>query len=193
MEMPAQKAPNKLDTHGARTEIHGPDAWPDAARGLGHPAMLLVLRIIVGGVLLFAASQKIQAPKAFALSIGAFDLVPRAWIVPLAFLFIWQEIAAGAFLMLGIWTRAAALVAAGLLTVFLGALGWAVVMGLPIDCGCFGGLSAGPIGWESVVRNLLLISAALWVFLKGGGSIAVERLWSRGSSPAPSPSPSPAS
>ena len=69
---------------------------------------------------------------------------------------------------------------AGLLAVFLGALGWAIVMGLPIECGCFGGLSAGGVGWQSLARNAVLIAMAAGVIVSGGGDYAVGRLW-RGS------------
>lgn len=144
---------------------------------LDHPLWLLLLRIGVAGSLLLAAVQKIQSPKAFALSIDAFGMVPSALIIPLAFLFIWQEIIAGVALMLGIWTRASALLAGLLLLVFLGALAWAMLHGMSISCGCFGGWSQGPIGWSSVLRNVALIAAAGWLVYRGGGTLALERWW----------------
>lgn len=146
---------------------------------LDHPLWLLLLRIGVAGSLLLAAVQKIQSPKAFALSIDAFGMVPSALIIPLAFLFIWQEIIAGVALALGIWTRASALLAGLLLLVFLGALAWAVFHGMSISCGCFGAWSQGPIGWSSVLRNVALIAAAGWLVYRGGGTLALERWWGR--------------
>jgi len=164
-----------------------PAAWPDLRPALSHPVMLLIFRVIVGGLLLFAAWQKMRSPKAFALSIGAFEMVPRSWLVPLAFFFIWQEIAGGLCLVLGIWSRGAAFICGGLLTVFLGALGWAVVNGMSIECGCFGALFGGEIGVGSLLRNTLLIAMAAWVVAKGGGGIAVERLWARATSAEATP------
>ncbi len=144
-----------------------------------NSALLLVLRVVVGGVLLAAASQKIQSPKAFALSIDAFGLVPRSLIPTLAYLFIWEDILAGGLLVLGVWSRAAAVASAGLLAVFIGALASAVLRGLPIDCGCFGALFRGPVGWSSVLRNVVLIAMAAHVVYYGGGKIAIERLWEK--------------
>lgn len=169
-----------MDMNHAEPPIESaPEAWPDFRAALAHPVTLLVFRIIVGGLLLLAASQKIRAPKAFALSIDGFGIVPEGWIVTLAFFFVWQEIAAGTCLVLGIWSRAAAVISTGLLTIFLGALGWAVLKGLPIDCGCFGDLFGGKVGIMSLVRNFVLISMAVWVVVKGGGTIALERLWAK--------------
>ncbi len=138
---------------------------------------LLLCRLAVGGSLLLASTLKMRSPKAFALSIDAFGMVPTSWVAALAFFFIWQEIVAGACLALGVFSRAAALVAIGLLAAFTGALAWAVLSGMTISCGCFGALGQGPVGWPSLARNAALICAAAWVLRRGGGRWAIDSLF----------------
>jgi uncharacterized membrane protein YphA (DoxX/SURF4 family) len=138
-------------------------------------------------LLVLAAARKLQSIPAFALSIGGFQMVPQAWLVPLAFFFVWQELVAGGCLVLGIFSRGAALVCGGMLTAFLGALGWAVLKGLPIDCGCFGDLFGGQVGLGTLARNVVLIGLALCLAAKGGGTLSLERLWTRRRSGAMEP------
>ncbi|HOE97346.1 MAG TPA: MauE/DoxX family redox-associated membrane protein, partial [Candidatus Sumerlaeota bacterium] len=88
---------------------------------------------------------------------------------------IWLEILCGALLVLGIWSRPAALLIAGMLCLFFVALASAVVRGLEIDCGCFGALMQGGIGWGSLARTLVLLGLAVLVFRRGPGRFALGR------------------
>jgi uncharacterized membrane protein YphA (DoxX/SURF4 family) len=75
------------------------------------------------------------------------------------------EIAVGLALMLGVFVRTAALVAAVLLAVFLVGVGSAWARGLQIDCGCFGNggqVAAGETAYPlEVLRDAALLVVAL--------------------------------
>lgn len=161
---------------GAAHAGRKPEAWPDLRPLFTHSATLLLARVLVGGLFLLAAKGKFANPKVFALSINSFGLVPGSWAPPLAFGMLWTEIVIGICLVVGLFTRSAALISAGLLTVFLGALGWAVLNKMDIDCGCFGALFGdNKVGWMSLLRNVGLISVSAWVLWKGAGSWSVDR------------------
>jgi hypothetical protein len=71
----------------------------------------------------------------------------------------WVELVVGIFLIVGVWRREAALVAALLLLVFLVAIGWNLARGHAVDCGCFDVRSAGKTPEQ-------LLSDMKWVLLR---------------------------
>jgi putative oxidoreductase len=71
------------------------------------------------------------------------------------------EIVVGLALVTGLWARAAALVAAGMLVVFVAGLSQALLRGIDLRCGCFGGDDAAD--WWTVLRDLAMLVPALVV------------------------------
>ena len=67
----------------------------------------------------------------------------------------WWEIGAGTLLLLGWWTRAAALLAAALFSAFGVAVTVALIRGLDIDCGCFGTGAGARVGGQTLALDLL--------------------------------------
>jgi len=122
-----------------------------------------ILRLVVGGVFVFAAVLKILDPAMFATDIANYRLLPRALVHPVAILLPWVELGAGLMLVLGVWRRASALVISILCFVFLIAIGQALARGLDVHCGCFGTVSAGPIGWRNLLIDLALLLMAGWL------------------------------
>ncbi|MBS2022080.1 MAG: hypothetical protein JST92_06690, partial [Deltaproteobacteria bacterium] len=74
----------------------------------------------------------------------------------------WVEIVLGLAVAIGplVWRRAAALALSGLLVAFTIAVAQAVVRGINIDCGCFGG-DSGPVTWLTVARDVALLAIAV--------------------------------
>lgn len=75
----------------------------------------------------------------FADSIATFQILPRVLIVPVALGLPPLEILSGVLVLSGWWTRVGALAVAILTAIFCVALASALVRGLSINCGCFGG------------------------------------------------------
>jgi len=120
------------------------------------------VQIALGAVFVVAALPKITDPPAFAHMIYNYRLVPGALVNGLALVMPWIELVVGILLILGAWRREAALVAALLLIVFLGAIGWNLARGHAIDCGCFDVRSAGKTPDQ-------LLADMKWVLLRDVG------------------------
>ncbi len=120
----------------------------------------LALRVILGGVFLYAAYTKLrQSWLLSALSIDAYQMLPEWAVFAVARTLPWLELALGVLLISGVWLRYSSLVSAAILSVFFTILTVSYFRGASIDCGCFGvgeALSAKTLG-----RDGLLVSAAL--------------------------------
>ncbi|MEP7133036.1 MAG: MauE/DoxX family redox-associated membrane protein, partial [Acidobacteriota bacterium] len=96
-------------------------------------------RILLGGVFLYAGGSKIVDPPGFAHELSNYRLLPDMAVAPIALALPWLEVLCGGLLVAGVWRRESALILAGLLVVFVGALSIDLARGIPVDCGCFGG------------------------------------------------------
>ena len=126
----------------------------------------LALRLGLGVLFLVAGVLKLRDPYAFALEISNYQLLPA--LAPwLAATLPAVEIAVGVALVAGTraWVRAGALAAALLSIVFTVAVASAVARGVNVSCGCFGGDSS-PVSWLTVLRDVALVGAALWVYAR---------------------------
>ena len=72
----------------------------------------------------------------FAIILEAFNLLPNAWIMPVAVGLPALEILAAIGLLFDV--RGSLTTVAGLLLLFLAILSYGIWLGLDIDCGCFG-------------------------------------------------------
>ena len=99
----------------------------------------LVARLIVGGVLLVAGGLKAFVPTESANAVAAYKILPTQIAHIVGYALPWLEIAIGVLLIVGISVRMAAMVAAGIMMIFIAAIISIWARGILIDCGCFGG------------------------------------------------------
>lgn len=139
------------------------------------PAGMLVLlcRLAVGGVFIFASLDKFQHPGAFAQAIHNYRLVPYALLHPMAYLLPALELTAGIFLVLGLWRRGAALLSGLMTVVFMVAITSALLRGLDISCGCFHTDGGHGVGLSLLARDLVLLLLCLppWLAAESGPAI----------------------
>ena len=135
--------------------------------------VVLVCRLVVGGIFIFASLDKLQHPQAFALVIHHYRMVPYALLHPFAVYLPVLEFVVGAALVLGIQQRGAALVTLLLNLVFMIAISSALYRGLDISCGCFNTDGGHGVGLSLLWRDALLLLACLPPLLgcKAGPSI----------------------
>jgi uncharacterized membrane protein YphA (DoxX/SURF4 family) len=121
---------------------------------------ILLLRLTVGAVFLYAAYTKLRDPWAlFAMSVDSYKVLPEWAVLVVARSLPWFELALGVVLVSGLALRHASVVAAGLLTVFFTLMIVSYARGLTIDCGCFGpGEALGP---KTLLRDGTLLSLAV--------------------------------
>jgi uncharacterized membrane protein YphA (DoxX/SURF4 family) len=133
--------------------------------GTGRDRLLavtcLLCRLAVGGILVYAAIDKVAKPAAFAQAVYNYHLVPLPFLHPFALVLPWLEIVAGAALALGLARRGAALLAAILMTVFIAVLGSALARGLDISCGCFHTTGGHHVATSLLWRDAVMLAACL--------------------------------
>jgi uncharacterized membrane protein YphA (DoxX/SURF4 family) len=142
--------------------------------------VVLVLRIALGLTFVVAGGLKIGHADVFASQIAGFELLPQPLIAPLALLLPFVEVMVGAYLIVGLFTRAAAVAAALLLAVFDGAIALAVVRGLHASCGCFGPADQTTTSWGEVARDAAIVVVALVIAWRAPGAIALDRRMEQG-------------
>lgn len=141
---------------------------------LRNPWLHRILGVVMGGIFLYAAGSKLVDPRPLVTIIWGYRILPAGPINLLAIYMPWVELLAGASLLSGYKRRAAALLASGLLTMFIVALGINAVRGVNVACGCFSA-SAEDVSnaWLLVLRDLPMLAAALVLLLFPPRSSAV--------------------
>ena len=123
-------------------------------------AVMLVLRIALGAIFVYAAWTKLRTPwELFAMSIDSYQLLPLRAVELVARTLPWFELLLGLLLMAGCWLRSAAAATALLLAVFFGLMVRAYAKGMEINCGCFGANDV--ISWKTLLRDGSMLAAAL--------------------------------
>jgi putative oxidoreductase len=121
---------------------------------------ILVLRLVLGAVFLYAAWMKLQQGYLiFAMSIDAYQLLPQWAVLTVARTLPWFELLVGILLLIGYKLRYAAAAASTLLVFFFAMMLRSYIQGQGIDCGCFG--LGDPIGPKSLLRDGSLLIAAV--------------------------------
>ena len=137
--------------------------------------MQVLMRLILGGVFLWAGIIKIPDLELFSYTVRAYNLLPEFLILPVTILVPWLECVIGLCLILGFWMQASTLIASGLLIAFAGALGTKIYQGVNMSCGCFGfGTDRGSLEWV-LFQDVLLLSFALMIFWKEKTPFSLDR------------------
>lgn len=143
----------------------------------------LPARLLAGGALAAAGFIKLMgAPEEFAMAMEAYRLVPVAWLLPIARVAPWLELWAGVFLVMGCFTRQAALATAVAYGVFLTAIGSTLARGIALEnCGCFGrSLHLAP--WQAMALDGVLLLLAVLAWRDRAHYLSLDR-WMKGSPP----------
>lgn len=143
------------------------------ARSRRYAAIALLLgRVLVGGIFLFAGYEKLHYAGAwhlrdyhflFSFGVNSYQMLSFSNALLLARILPPLEIAIGILLIAGVGLRLAGPITIALLVMFMIALTHALLAGTDIKCGCFGNDSATP-GRELLMDSVLLpITVALTV------------------------------
>lgn len=128
-----------------------------------------LLRVALAGILFFAAVPKLFEADGARSVIIAYRLVPDALVPVLSWGLPIFELVLGALLLVGLFTRWAALATALLMLGFMIGVVSVWVRGYSIECGCFGGggdvtedgKTARYIGY--LLRDFLFVGMATWL------------------------------
>ena len=133
-------------------------------------------RLILAGVLGYAALTKIGDPAATVRAVRAYRLLPDSVALPLGHALPGVELAIATLLVFGIAVRFVATVSAFLIAMFVLAIASAAARGLRIDCGCFGGggLTEHPQYGQELLRDGALLGIAIAVALIPRSRLAID-------------------
>ncbi|MGC4174444.1 MauE/DoxX family redox-associated membrane protein [Demequina sp.] len=98
-----------------------------------------VVRLAMAGILIAAAIPKIQDIPQSIIAVRAYRLLPEPVVPFVGTMLPFVELLLALFLILGLFTRIAAIVWLAMMAAFMFGVIWAWAKGYSIDCGCFGG------------------------------------------------------
>jgi thiol-disulfide isomerase/thioredoxin/uncharacterized membrane protein YphA (DoxX/SURF4 family) len=121
--------------------------------------LLLGVRVALAAVFVIAGLAKLADRPGSRTALSEFG-VPGGLNGILAIGLPLAELAVAASLLAGSTARFGAGAAVGLLLAFSAAITATLLRGGEVECHCFGGLGSGPLRWNALIRNLLLVGLA---------------------------------
>lgn len=138
------------------------------------PYFLLFARICLGGVFLASAVTKMMDREGTAVSMSRYPFLPAGFGRFIAYTFPYVELTVGFMLLVGLFTRYAAIASVGMYILFTGLIVYDLTRGQNQSCHCFGRLSAEKLTPMAVVRNVVLLALSGLVFLAFDGWVALD-------------------
>ncbi len=145
-----------------------------------HGWLGLVARLVTGGVWIVAGALKVGDAQGSIEAVRAYELLPAGLVDPVGLALPAVELVVGLALVLGVFTRAAAVVSALLFVAFIVGIASVWIRGIEIDCGCFGGGGAEPgassaYPWE-IARDAALFAASVYIVVLRRTRLALDNL-----------------
>lgn len=144
-------------------------------RVLNNKYFLLLLRLIVGGVFIWAAVTKIADPLAFAQDVRNYRLVGQTLSFLTAIVLPWVELIAGVCLVIGVFPRSSALLISSLLVFFIALVAITMLRGIDVDCGCFGTFSRKADFWLILEDSIWLVMSLVLLFSPANNFCLLKR------------------
>lgn len=148
--------------------------------------VVVAARWALAAILAFAAIPKLGDAAGFARDIDNYHLLPVEWAAYAAVAMPPLELVVALALFVGLHARGAALVSAGMMIVFAGAMAQAIARGIDLDCGCFGSALAMEVSGWSILRNAVLAALSIPIVL---GPEVTPAAWLGARRAAPLPPP----
>jgi putative oxidoreductase len=134
--------------------------------------LLLIIRIVLGFIFIYAGAEKISNPEAFAVSISNYRLAPTITINIFAITLPWIELIAGVLMLFGISVKENSTIVFSMLMVFTIAIIISLFRGLSIDCGCFG--KGTQIGLMKLGENSLMLIGSFLLIVFGSDFLRLK-------------------
>jgi uncharacterized membrane protein YphA (DoxX/SURF4 family) len=105
---------------------------------VAQPWLSTAARLFLAGIWIWAGWPKLIDSAGTVRSVRAFQILPEAVVPAFGYALPVVELALAVLLIVGLFTRAAALATAAMMVMFLIGIASAWARGLSIECGCFG-------------------------------------------------------
>ncbi len=128
-----------------------------------HPWLIVLIRVLLGVIFIYASYDKILDPGKFARDIANYHIIPFGLENLIAIILPWLELFIGIGLIAGLMVDGASMISGGLMTIFILFILQATLRGFNIECGC--GLKEGEmVGWNKILENLVFLGASYLVW-----------------------------
>lgn len=140
----------------------------------------LAARLILGIGLFVAGALKVGRLDQNVTQVALYQIPMPDWAVTvIGYAQPFVEMAVGALLIIGLFTRVAAVLGTVAMAVFIFGIVWAWSHGLQIDCGCFSIGGELPEGAETkyvqdILRDLGFIVCGVWLWLRPASALALD-------------------
>ena len=140
------------------------------------------VRLVLAGILFWSGLAKLlESNDARREAILAYRVFPPSWVDFLGWALPALEVGLAALLLLGLFTRVAAIGTALLMLGFIVGISSVWIRGYSIDCGCFGG--GGNVGEEGkawrytseLLRDFLFMGMAVWLVAWPTTKLSLDR------------------
>ena len=130
----------------------------------GLNIIVLIARLLIGGILIYASFDKIVNPGEFARAINNYNIIPFGLENSMAIIIPWLELIIGLCLVLGVFIDGASFLVIMLMIIFIVAISYAILSGYNIECGC--GLNPGElVGIQKIIEDFTYLILA-WIIIK---------------------------
>jgi uncharacterized membrane protein YphA (DoxX/SURF4 family) len=153
------------------------------ARVISDRRVVLIFRLVLGFTLIYASLDKIANPDQFARIVYNYRILPEFLINVFAVTLPWVELVTGLFLIFGVFTESASLLASFLFVVFIIAISINLLRGIDLNCGCFSTDPGGKKeGANLLIRDFIYLYLGIMVFFFNKNFAALSTLFQRKSS-----------
>ena len=120
--------------------------------------LVLIFRIFLGFLFIYASLEKILQPEEFAKQVGYYKALPFGLENLLAILLPWTELIVGICLLAGLLVDGATLLSIIMNLVFILAISQAMLRGIDITCGCFKvSADSEKLGLHTIIRDIIFL------------------------------------
>ncbi|MFI5144438.1 MAG: MauE/DoxX family redox-associated membrane protein [Ignavibacteria bacterium] len=135
-----------------------PDFKMNMEKLFSNKIFILIVRLVLGGLFVYASMDKMANSSDFAKVIHNYKILPVSLENLLAIFLPWLEFVTGLFLLVGKYNKGALFIYNIFLCIFIIALTQALIRGLDINCGCF---SVKPSStsevWLRIIEDLVML------------------------------------
>ncbi len=123
--------------------------------------VLFIIRVLIALLFIITGAGKIAEPLQFSVAIMKYQIFGLVFANLIAIYIPWLELIVGILLLFGIYIKENVLFIDIMLLLFNVLIITAIIMGLNIDCGCYGSSGAMKVGFTKLLTNFGIIVLSL--------------------------------
>jgi subtilase family serine protease/thiol-disulfide isomerase/thioredoxin/uncharacterized membrane protein YphA (DoxX/SURF4 family) len=126
---------------------------------VSHQWVWLASRVLLGGIFIGASISKLQNPSSFTYLVMSYDILPYPLAAVYGSLVPWLELFIGVSLVLGLFVKFVSAISIPLVTSFIIASSYKLLLGTQTGCGCFGTVLPLSLAQSLTINGFMLLAA----------------------------------